>query len=41
MDIEEEVTRFKVLLERFEGLLDAQGEVGRKLEFLLKRCTGR
>jgi uncharacterized protein (TIGR00255 family) len=36
MDIEEEVTRFKVHLERFEGLLDAQGEVGRKLEFLLQ-----
>ncbi len=36
MDIEEEVARFKVHLERFEGLLDAQGEVGRKLEFLLQ-----
>ena len=36
MDIEEEVTRFKVHLERFEGLLDAEGEVGRKLEFLLQ-----
>ena len=36
VDIEEEVTRFKVHLERFEGLLDTQGEVGRKLEFLLQ-----
>ncbi len=36
MDIEEEVARFRIHLERFEELLSGQGEMGRKLEFLLQ-----
>jgi len=36
MDIEEELTRFKVHLERFENLLNSEEEVGRRLDFLLQ-----
>ncbi len=34
MDVEEEVTRLKSHLERFLSAVDAEGEVGKKLEFL-------
>ena len=34
MDVEEEVTRLKTHLRRFRELLDTEGDVGKKLEFL-------
>ncbi len=34
MDVEEEVTRLRTHLERFNSLLDEEGDVGKKLEFL-------
>ncbi len=34
MDVEEEITRLKSHLERFERLLETENEVGKKLEFL-------
>ncbi len=34
MDVEEEVTRLKTHLSRFRKLLDSEGDVGKKLEFL-------
>ncbi|WP_448588383.1 YicC family protein [Thermocrinis sp.] len=36
MDIEEELLRFRVHLERFEKLLGSEEEVGKKLDFLLQ-----
>ncbi|WP_333785041.1 DUF1732 domain-containing protein [Thermocrinis sp.] len=36
MDIEEELTRFRVHLERFESLLELEEEVGKRMDFLLQ-----
>jgi len=36
MDIEEELTRFRVHLERFESFLELEEEVGKRLDFLLQ-----
>lgn len=35
-DISEEITRFRSHLDQFSGLLKAEGEIGRKAEFLLQ-----
>lgn len=36
IDVEEEVSRFEIHLRRFQELLDADGEVGKRMEFLLQ-----
>ena len=38
-DIEEELVRLKTHIKHFIGLLDAGGEVGKKLDFLLQELN--
>ena len=38
-DVEEEVTRLRTHIDHFTGLLDAGGEVGKKLDFLLQEMN--
>lgn len=38
LDVSEELTRLESHLEEMNNLLEAQGEIGRKLDFLLQEC---